>query len=67
MKTDYYKMKVSNATKLVEYWERNEYDSNIHLQFTDFDEIEVYLDPDYDGTLLDAIEKINHVIYSARL
>ena len=67
MKPDYYKMKVPSAIKLVEYWARNEDDSNIYLQLTDFDEVEVYLDPDYNGTLLDAIEKINHVIYSARL
>lgn len=60
-------IKVTNANSIIDYWERNENDSNIYLQFIDFDEIEVTINDEYDGNIDDAIERVENVIYSARL
>ena len=60
-------IKVNNANNIIDYWERNEEDSDIYLQFIDFDKIEVSIGEDYDGSIEDAIERVENVIYSAKL
>ena len=58
---------VNNANNIINYWERNETDSGIYLQFIDFDKIEVSISDDYDGTIEDAVERVESVIYNAKL
>jgi hypothetical protein len=60
-------IKVNNANNIIDYWERNEEDSDIYLQFIDFDKIEVSIGEEYDGSIEDAIERVENVIYSAKL
>lgn len=60
-------IEVNNANNVIDYWERNEEDSNIYLQFIDFDKIEVSIDDNYDGGIDDAIEKVENIIYNAGL
>jgi hypothetical protein len=59
---------VDNANNVVDYWERNQDDSNILVEFIDFDKVEVSIDEDnYDGTIEDAIESVKDTIFNARL
>jgi hypothetical protein len=58
---------VNNANNIINYWERNETDSEIYLQFIYFDKIEVSIGDDYDGTIEDAVERVGSVIYNAKL
>ena len=65
-------IKVNNATNILNYWEQCywegwEDDSDIYLQFIDFDKIEVSIGEDYDGSIEDAIERVENVIYNAHL
>ena len=60
-------IKVNNANNIIDYWERNEDDSDIYLQFIDFDKIEVSIGGDYGGSIEDAIERVKNVIYNAHL
>ena len=60
-------IKVNNANNIINYWERWEEDSDIYLQFIDFDKIEVSIGEDYDGSIEDAIERVENVIYNAHL
>lgn len=60
-------IKVNNANNIIDYWERNMYDSNIYLELIDFDEVEISLDDMYDGDINDAIETIESIQFSARL
>ena len=60
-------IKVNNANNIINYWERWEDDSDIYLQFIDFDKIEVSIGEDYDGSIEDAIERVENVIYNAHL
>ena len=60
-------IKVNNANNIINYWERWEDDSDIYLQFIDFDKIEVSIGEDYDGSIEDAIERVKNVIYNAHL
>jgi len=60
-------IEVNNANNIVDYWERNENDSEIYLEFIDFDKIEVSISDDYDGTIEDAVERVESVIHNASL
>ena len=60
-------IKVNNANNIIDYWERNKDDSDIYLQFIDFDKIEVSIGGDYGGSIEDAIERVKNVIYNAHL
>jgi len=60
-------IKVPNAEKVCDYFERNRADGEIFLQFIDFDKIEISISDDYDGDIEDAEDTVMNVIFSARL
>lgn len=60
-------MTTDHAKNVVWYWENRRQDSLIHLSFIDFDKIEVYIEDGYNGTIKDAVEYVENVIFNSHL
>ena len=60
-------IEVRKAFAVCEYWERNQDESNIHVQFIHFDKVEVNILDGYEGTIDDAVETVQSVIFNAHL
>jgi len=60
-------IEIQSAYNIVKYWESNKSDSNVYIQFMDFDKIEVFIDEEFEGDIEDAIDYIKNVVYNARI
>jgi len=60
-------IEMQSAYYITKYWEDKKSDSNVYVQFVDFDKIEVFIDEEYEGDIEDAIAFVKNVAYNARI
>jgi hypothetical protein len=60
-------LKVDNAVRVVDYWERCHAESDVIVIFKDFDLVEIIVDDYSPLDIEEAIDLVKYAIYSARL